>query len=330
VSGAADAVVLVTPRSFGQADPGVRAVLERSVSEVRYNERGRPLDAEELAAEVGDVDGVILGIDRADAAVLDAAAPRLKVLARYGVATDNIDLEAAARLGVVVTNTPGANAEAVAELAIALMLALARSLPHADRLVRSGEWPTLRGRQLAGATVGLLGLGRIGRAVARRAVALGCEVIGHDPEADRAFAAEHGVALAGPEEVVERADFLSLHLPLTPETRDLVDSSLLDRMRPGSFLVNTARGELVVEEDLARALDRGRLAGAALDTLRGEPPGPDHPLVGRNDVIVTPHTGAHTHEATRAMGRAAVADLLAVLDGRRPRHPVEEVSGASG
>jgi D-3-phosphoglycerate dehydrogenase / 2-oxoglutarate reductase len=325
VSGAADAVVFVTSRSFGQGDQGVREQLEDAVAEVRYNELGRPLTSAELAAALGDVDGVILGVDEADAAALASGGSRLRVLARYGVATDNVDLEAAARAGVAVTHTPGANADAVAELAIGLMLALARSIPEADRLVRGGAWPSLRGRQVSGATVGLLGLGQVGRAVARRALALGCEVVAHDPAADRATAGTLGVAIAPEESVVEAADFLSLHLPLTPETRDMVDASLLDRMRHGSFLVNTARGELVVEADLVRALDEGRLAGAALDTFRHEPPPEGHPLVGRDDVIVTPHMGAHTDEAATAMGRAAVADLLAVLDGRPPRHPVKGI-----
>lgn len=322
MSGAADAVVLVTSRSFREADPSVRDRLESAVDEVRYAGSGKPLESAELAAELGDVDGVILGTDRADADVIDAGAPRLRALSRYGTATDNVDLEAAARNGVVVTHTPGANAGAVAELAIGLMLSLARGIPAADRAVRAGGWPTLRGRELGGATVGLLGFGHIGQEVARRAVALGCDVVAHDPVADRDIAEELGMTLAEPEQVAERADFLSLHLPLNYETRDLVGAQLLDRMRPGTFLVNTARGELVVDEDLTAALDSGRLAGAALDTLRREPPEPGNPLVGRDDVILTPHTAAHTHEATLAMGEGAVANLLAVLDGREPPHRV--------
>jgi D-3-phosphoglycerate dehydrogenase / 2-oxoglutarate reductase len=322
VSGAADAVVLVTSRSFREADPKVREALESGVAEVRYAGAGQPLDSADLAAELGDVDGVILGTDRADAAAIEAGVPRLRVLSRYGTATDNVDLEAAARNGVVVTHTPGSNAGAVAELAIGLMLSLARGIPAADRAVRAGGWPTLQGRELRGATVGLLGFGHIGQEVARRAVALGCRVIAHDPVADRDVAERLRVELAGPERVAERADFLSLHLPLTDETRNLVAAPLLDRMQPGAFLVNTARGELVVDEELASALDSGRLAGAALDTLRREPPEEGNPLVGRDDVILTPHTAAHTHEATLAMGRGAVANLLAVLDGRDPPHRV--------
>jgi len=321
VKSMAGSVVLVTPRSFGREDPDLRAELEAAVGEVRYNERGRPLTAAELRAAMGDVDGLLAGLDEIDATVF-AAAPRLRVVARYGVGTSNVDLRAAAACGVVVTNTPGANAEAVAELTIGFIFALARELGRADRAVRAGAWPTVRGGDVAGKTVGLVGLGRIGASVARRAVALGCRVVAHDPYADAGHAGRLGVRLGPLEDVVAAADFLSLHLPVTPETRDLVDRDLLGRMHPGSYLINTARGELVVEEDLLRALERGHLAGAALDTLRVEPPPPGHPLLRRDDVLVTPHMGAHTAEAARAMGQLALRDLLAVLTGRPPHHPV--------
>jgi D-3-phosphoglycerate dehydrogenase / 2-oxoglutarate reductase len=317
-----EAVVLVTSRSFRRADPRVREELEGAVAEVRYGDSGKPLTSQELAAELGDVDGVILGTDIADAAAIEAGTPRLRVLSRYGTATDNVDLVAAERNGVIVTHTPGANASAVAELAIGLMFALAREIPRLDRAIRAGEWPTTSGRELRGATVGLLGFGHIGQEVAGRAAALGCRVLAHDPVADTEVAERLRVELAGPEEVAQGADFLSLHLPLTPETRDLVDASLLGRMPRGAFLVNTARGELVVDEDLAAALDSGALAGAALDTLREEPPSAGSPLVGRDDVILTPHSAAHTREATLAMGQGAVANLLAALDGRDPPHRV--------
>jgi phosphoglycerate dehydrogenase-like enzyme len=174
--------------------------------------------------------------------------------------------------------------------------------------------------QLGGRTVGLIGLGRVGSAVAARAAALGCRVIAHDP----AFSAAADAQLLELDEVVAEADFLSLHAPVTASTRDLVDADFLGRMKPGAFLVNTARGELVVEADLAAALEAGRLAGAALDATREEPPQPDNPLLERDDVILTPHTGSDTEEARAAMGRAALDDLLAVLDGRAPKHPVTD------
>lgn len=316
-----DSIVLVTPRSFGARDPSVRVELEAAVGKVRYNTQGRPLRAEELCAQVGDVDGLLAGVDEIDATVF-AAAPRLRVVARYGAGTSNVDLEAAAFGGVTVTNTPTANCEAVAELTIGFLFALARALPQAARATRGGHWPTLHGSEVAGKTVGLVGFGRIGQAVARRAAALGCTVIACDPYVGPETAACHGARLAVLDDVVAAADFLSLHLPVTPETQDLFDRSLFARMRAGSFLINTARGELVVEEDLLSALESGHLRGAALDTLWAEPPPTDHPLLQRDDVLVTPHIGAHTGEATIAMGHAALHDLLAVLAGEAPRFPV--------
>ena len=323
------AVVLVTPRSFPDADPEALATLDRSVGEVRLNRRGRALTSAELREELADVDGMIAGLDALDAAAFEAA-PRLRAVARYGTGVDRVDVEAARRAGVVVTNTPGANADAVAELAIALMLALARSLPVAERRARAGEWRAPAGIQLAGRTVGLLGLGRIGGAVAKRARCLGCQVVAHDPAVQTEAARAQGVEPAALDEVVERAQVLSLHVPLTPDTRDLVGRSLLERLPAGVLLVNTARGELVVEEDLLAALESGRVAGAALDTLREEPPDPDHPLLHREDVIVTPHIGGHTAEARAAMARESVAELLAVLSGRRPRFPVVPEPAAGG
>jgi phosphoglycerate dehydrogenase-like enzyme len=326
VSAPAGATVLVTARSFGRAAPELRRRLEDAVAEVRYNELGRPLDPAELRGALAGVDGVIAGVERFDEAAISAA-PRLRAIARHGVGTDGVDLAAAARRGIVVTNTPGANSEAVAELAIGLMFALARRILQQDAAARSGSWRAVQGVQLAGRTVGLLGLGRVGGAVARRAAALGCDVVGFDPAVAPAEARAMGVRLATTEEVAAGADFLSLHLPVTAETTDLVDAGFLAGMRSGAYLVNTGRGELVVEQALVDGLDGGALAGAALDTLREEPPPPDHPLLRRDDVIVTPHAGAQTAEANAAMGRLAVDDLLAVLAGRPPRHPVEPRDG---
>jgi D-3-phosphoglycerate dehydrogenase len=318
---ARDAVVLVTARSFGRSRPELREELEGAVREVRWNDLGRPLTAEELREAIADVDGVIAGVDRFDAGVIGAA-PRLRVIARHGTGTDAVDLDAARDAGVVVTNTPGANAAAVAELAIGLMFALARRISEGDRRVRAGEYGALPGVQLGGRTVGVIGLGRAGSEVARRAAVLGCRVLGFDPAVSGEQAGAVGATLAEQEQVVAEADFLSLHVPATDATRDLVDAGFLGRMKHGSFLVNTARGELVVEEDLVDALEAGRLAGAGLDTTRDEPPRPDSPLLDRDDVILTPHTGADTDEARAAMGRAVLDDLLAVLDGRAPLHPV--------
>ena len=309
-----DCVVVVTPRSFGMHDEGLRRELEEVVGEVRYCPG--PLPADELADAVADADGLLAGLDEVTAAVFERA-PRLRVVARYGVGVDRVDLEAAARHGVTVTVTPGANANAVAELTIALVFALARPLVTGRERARAGEWPALQGVELRGRTIGLLGLGRIGSLVAEKARAFGLRVLAHDP-----FVSESEVAaLVDPETLAAESDFLSLHAPLSDETRGLVDRALLERLKPGAALVNTARGELVDESALLWALDEGPLSAAALDVLAEEPPRAGHPLLARDDVLVTPHIGPHTAEATTAMGRIALDELLAVLSGRPPRFP---------
>jgi len=306
-------VVVVTPRSFGLDAPELRAELESKVAEARY--RPGPLDEHELAEVVADADGLLAGLDEIGETVF-AAAPRLRVVARYGVGVDRVDLEAARRHGVTVTVTPGANAGAVAELTIALLFCLARPLIAGRDRARAGEWPALRGVELAGRTLGLLGCGRIGSLVAGKAQGLGMHVIACDPLLDTA-----PVELVDRDTLAAASDFVSLHLPLTPATRGIVDRRFLERMKDGAALVNTARGELVDEQDLVWALDHGPLRAAALDVLAAEPPPSGHPLLGRDDVLVTPHMGPHTPEATRAMGRMALDDLLAVLSGGSPRHP---------
>ncbi len=314
-----ECVVVVTPRSFGEFDPALRDELEQAVAEVRY--RPGPLAADQLAQALVDADGLIAGLDEISAEVFERAR-RLRAVARYGIGADRVDLDAAARHGVTVTVTPGANANAVAELTIALLLALARSVTPARDRVRAGEWPAVLGVEVARRTLGLLGLGRIGSLVAGKARALGLRVLAHDPFVEDEQARAAGVALVDLETLAEESDFLSLHAELTEQSRGIVNRALLQRLKPGAALVNTARGELVDEGALLWALDHGPLQAAALDVLADEPPPRDHPLLLRDDVLVTPHMGAHTAEAATAMGRIALEELVAVLSGRPPRFPV--------
>jgi phosphoglycerate dehydrogenase-like enzyme len=313
--------VLVTPTSYGRHDERLRAELESCVGRVSYNMTGKPLSSAQLAALLPGVDGFIAGLDAIDAAAL-ASADSLRVIARYGVGVDNVDLEAAAARGIAVTNTPGANAASVAELTISLLLLLARPVLPAAAATRAGEWPRTSGLSLVGKTVGLVGLGAIGREVAGRLAAFDCYLLAFDVAPDAAFAREHGVTLVALEELLAQSDFLSLHAPLLPATRGMVDEAFLAAMKPGAYLINTARGELVDETALLRALQSGHLAGAALDTFAQEPPGGDNPLLALPQVIATPHMGAHTDGSTTAMGALALADCLAVLEGRAPRYRV--------
>ncbi len=306
--------ILVTPTSYGKDDLRLRTELEALVGRVTYNETGKPLTSAQLAALLPGVDGFIAGLDAIDAEAL-AAADSLRIIARYGVGTNNVDLAAAQARGIVVTNTPGANAGAVAELTVALLLLLARPIISAAAATRAGGWPRTAGLSLAGKTVGLVGFGAIGRAVARLLAGFECRLLAADPWCDVDLAAQLAVTPVELDDLLAASDFVSLHAPVMPETRGMVDAAFLGRMKPGASLVNTARGELVDEKALYEALAAGHLRGAALDAFAVEPPGADNPLLGLPNVIATPHMGAHTDGATTTMGRMALKDCLAVLRG---------------
>jgi len=309
--------LLVTPTSYGKNDPRLKTQLEEQVGEVIYNPTGKPLTSAELAQLLPGIDGYIAGLDGIDAQAL-LAADRLKVIARYGVGVDKVDLVAAREKGIVVTNTPGANSVSVAELALGLMLALARQIPEAADAVHQGKWPRYSGLSLEGKTIGIVGLGAIGKQLARRLAGFDCRILAHDPFADAAFARDNHVELAELNKVVEEADFITLHLPLLPETRGMVNDTFLNRMKKGAFLINTSRGEVLDEEALLRALQSGHLKGAGLDAFAVEPPDPKNPLLALPQVIATPHLGAQTDGATSNMGWFAMRDCLAVLQNKEP------------
>jgi D-3-phosphoglycerate dehydrogenase len=313
--------LLVTPTSYGKNDQRLKADLESLVGNVVYNPTGKPLSSAEVYALLPGVDGYIAGLDTIDRHALTAA-DRLKVIARYGVGVDAVDLDACREKGIVVTNTPGANASSVAELTLALILSLARQIPEAVSATRQGSFPRLTGISLAGKTIGLLGLGAIGKDVARRLVGFECHILAVDPRAENTFIEQYGVQLSTLAELLAISDFVSLHLPLLPETRLMVNDEFLCRMKPGAYLINTARGELVDEAALQRALQSGHLRGAALDVFIQEPPDPGHPLLKLKQVIAVPHLGAQTDGATNAMGWMALNDCLAVLRGEEPENRV--------
>jgi D-3-phosphoglycerate dehydrogenase len=313
--------VLVTPTSYGKTEARLHSELEELVGEVVYNTTGRPLTSNEVAALLPGCDGYVAGLDVIDRPALQAA-DRLKVIARYGVGVDNVDLAFAAAKGIVVTNTPGANSVSVAELTIALMLALARRIPEAFTATRKGGWPRLSGLTLEGKSIGVLGLGAIGKQVTRRLEAFDCRILAYDPFPDMVYLEEHPVKLVPLDDLLSQADFISLHMPLLPETRTMVNASFFSKIKPGAYLINTSRGELIDEAALVAAIQTGRLRGAALDVFTYEPPGADNPLLSLPQVIVTPHCASHTDGATNAMGWIALRDCLAVLRGEVPKYPV--------
>ncbi len=313
--------LLVTPTSYGKNDLRLKTELEALVGEVIYNPTGKPLASAEVERLLPGIDGYIAGLDGIDANALRAA-DRLKVISRYGVGIDNVDMDAARGRGIIVTNTPGANSVSVAELALGLILALARQIPEAVEAVHQGKWPRYAGISTEGKTIGILGLGAIGKQLTRRLAGFDCTILAFDPYADAAFARDHHVELTSMEDVIRRSDFISLHLPLLPETRGLVDATFLGQMKPGSFLVNTSRGEVVDESALLEALQNGHLRGAGLDAFTQEPPDPHNPLLSLPQVIATPHLGAQTDGATSNMGWFAMRDCLAVLKSEEPKYRV--------
>src|SRR5580693_2751766 len=256
-----------------------------------------------LPAALTDADALVVrSAVQVDDALMEKAS-KLRVIGRAGVGVDNIDAEAATRRGIVVMNTPGANAVAVAELTLCLMIALARKIPAATSTMHAGKWEkkNLQGSELRGKTLGILGLGRVGLDVARRARAFGMELIGTDPFVSAAVARENGITVVPMEELFARADYLTLHVGLTPQTHGIVNAKTLATMKKGVRIVNCARGELVVEADLAAALKSGQVAGAALDVFTVEPP-KDSPYFELDNVILSPHIAGSTAEAQEAVG----------------------------
>jgi glyoxylate reductase len=275
-----------------------------------------PPPPDELRRRAADAEGLLtLLTDRIDADLI-AESPRLRAISNYAVGVDNIDLSAATARRIPVGHTPGVLTDSTADMALALMLAAARRIVEADGVVRRGEWLTwepdfLIGRDLHGATVGIVGYGRIGRAVARRLEGFGCEVI-HTGRSG-------GVSL---EELLEGSDFVTLHVPLSDETRGLIGDEELARMKPTAYLVNTARGPIIDQAALGRALREGRIAGAALDVTDPEPLPADDPLLQAPNLTVVPHLGSATHATREAMADIAVDNLLAGLAAERMPHCV--------
>jgi D-3-phosphoglycerate dehydrogenase len=313
--------ILVTPTSYGKIDSRLKSELENRVGEVIYNKTGKPLSSEDISQLLPGIDGYIAGLDMIDKKALEKA-DCLKVISRYGVGVDNVDLLAAKEKGIIVTNTPGANSVAVAELTIALILSLARQIPKGVAATRQGQFPRLNGLSIEGKTVGILGLGLIGKQVVRRLAGFDCRVMANDPCADDRFANLYKVELTSLDNLIKESDYISLHLPLLPETRKMVNENFLSRVKQGSYIINTARGELIDEEALLAALKSGHLLGAALDVFTQEPPPPNHPLIALPQVIATPHLGAQTDGAVNAMGWMSYHECMAVLNGESAKYRI--------
>ena len=307
--------ILVTPTSFKPAKGGPALELLRSFSEdLVFNPQERPLTEDELIPLLDGCRGFIAGLDFITRKVIENA-PDLKVISRYGSGVDRVDLAAAKEKGIIVCYTPSVNAGAVADLTFALLLGVARKVPMLDRKTREGEWIRSVGFELYRKTFGIIGLGAVGKAAAKRAAGFSMKVLAYDPYINREYAEANGIISTSFDNVIKEADFISLHLPLTDESRNIIGAEVMKKMKKGAVIINTARGGLIDENAAYDLLKSGHLGGLGLDAFEMEPPGPS-PLFTLDNVVVTPHTGAHTAEAISAMAELSVTNLIDVLSGK--------------
>jgi D-3-phosphoglycerate dehydrogenase len=293
-----------------------------------------PCPTEQSLVDYGrDADALLVLEEPVSAAVISKLT-RCRVISRFGIGVDTIDVEAATAAGIHVTNVPDASTEEVSDHALGLLLSLARDLGTYDRSVRSGSWgmaaSPMEMRRLRGRTLGLVGFGRIGRRLGEKARPLGLAVLAHDPNVPERAIAQAGARPVGLAELLERSDFVSLHAPLIPQTRHLLGVAELALMRPSAFLINVSRGGLVDQVALVGALERGELAGAGLDVLEAEPPMPDDPILAAPGVLLTPHVAHYSTESFDAVRDRAIENIVRVLSGQNPLHSVNRPATARG
>jgi D-3-phosphoglycerate dehydrogenase / 2-oxoglutarate reductase len=314
-------IIAVTDSPFPSLDP-VKVALAKLDPELRMS---KSTSVHDILAVAHDADAVIVCYAQITAALLGGLT-RCKVIGRTGLGVDNIDVPAAAARGVTVTYVPDYCLREVSDHAMALLLALARKITVSNKLVQSGRWelpPIVPLRRLEGQVLGLIGFGNIPRAVAPKAKAFGLNVITHDPFVSKDVLASAGVEGVSFDELLARSDFISVHAPLMPATRGLLNAAAFAKMKNGAFVVNTARGPLIDEPALIAALDSGHLGGAALDVVTTEPLAKDSPLIGRDNVILTPHTAFYSVEALAELQTKCATDVARVLSGEKPVYPVK-------
>jgi D-3-phosphoglycerate dehydrogenase len=309
--------ILLTTTSF-QDTPGEHHQILADAGWEIVRARG-PLNETQILALVGDIDAFICGDDAITRPVLEKARPRLRIISKYGIGVDKIDVKTATEFGIPVLFTPGVNHTTVAEHTFLLLLALEKNFIPAVDATRKGEWKRKTGHELLGKTMGIVGLGRIGKEVAIRARAFGMTPVGFDVYWDEKFAKEHDVRRAATlDEIFATADYLSLHTNLTPETRDLINARNIAKMKKGVIILNCARGEIVNTADMVAALQSGRIAGYGADVLDVEPPPADHPLLKLPNCIVTPHVASRTFESVVRQATTAVKNLVLAMNGDKP------------
>jgi D-3-phosphoglycerate dehydrogenase len=310
-------IALIGPEPIRRQPGRYREILEAAGFTLVYPDGEGTFIESQLRTLLPEADVHMAGSERITGELLDLA-PRLKVLARTGVGYDAIDVPAATARGVAVTITPGTNQESVAEQAFGLLLALTRKIANYDRVIRSGRWERDVVAPIRGLTLGLVGMGRIGRAMVPRAAAFGMKILAFDPLTDPEFDSRHGVVRASFDRLLAESDVVSLHLPAMAETRGLINASTIARMKPGAILLNTSRGSLVVETDLLDALKSGHLSGAGLDVFDPEPPRCDNPLLQLPNVVSSPHVAGIDSKSMDDMATLAAQCMVDVYRGNWP------------
>lgn len=315
----------MTAKSFARISRAPIDILESNGCEIAREPSGRLLDDDELSKLIGGYHAIIVGDDQIGPRTL-AKADKLKVISKHGVGIDNIDVRLALERGIVVTRAIGSTTESVADLTFALMLALSRKIVDAVNSTKVGLWEPSKyiGVLIYGKKLGIIGLGAIGKAVARRAKGFDMDILYYDIFRDRNYEQAHAVKFVALDELISSSDIVTVHVPLTPGTTHLIGQNELKKMKKSAFLINTSRGRVVDEDALYAALKSNSIAGAAVDVYSKEPPGPDYPLIQLNSVICTPHIAGYSQEANIAMGTIAAEEVVRVLKGEKPRYALSQ------
>lgn len=314
--------VLITPRSYASTSDKPTKIIENKGYEIIRNNKDRPIQKNEMLNFIKDVDGIIIGIDKFDSDIIDQA-NNLKVISKYGTGLDNIDVDYAHKKGITVTKTPTANIDAVADLTIGLMIAIARRIPEADKKLRNDQWEKIIGNSVWKKQLGIIGLGKIGKQVVKRAQGFNMNIKVFDVNIDKPFAEKHDIEYVKLDEILSESDFITIHTPLNNGTKDLIKKEELEKMKNSSYLLNVSRGGIVNENDLYEALKNDVIAGAALDAFVNEPP-KENNFKKLDNIIMTPHIGGYTNEAIENMGVQAAQNLINVLEGREPNYKVNK------
>jgi len=312
-------VIAVTDSPFPNLDLAA-ATVAKVDGELRQAKAGTPEAILEVAR---DADAILTTYAKVTTEVVQALT-KCKIIARFGIGVDNVDIDMATKKGIVVTKVPDYCIDEVSDHAVALLLSVVRKIPYSNKLVQASDWrmpAVVPIKRLRGTTLGLVGFGRIPQLVAPKAQAFGMNVVTYDPFVPKDVLAKANVKHVELEELLKTSDYVSLHCPLMPETKHIMNAKTFAMMKPGSYIVNTGRGPLIDEAALAAALDKGQLAGAALDVVEKEPP-TDSPILGRDNVIITPHTAFYSEEALLDLQAKAAEEVVRVLSGQAPKNPV--------